>query len=171
MGDRPMTRNTTMTVIGVLSVVALVTAALGLYRVFSFVGAAVILSVFAVATIERNGRDPNLAPYTGLIAVLGLFFVAGLTGIWLTWEPGVADYSYVLGVPTSTLIYFGFIWLLPLTCAIYYSLMFDRVASEEIVEGILEEAREVQRRESLPLAPEQPENTIEATDGGERTDE
>ncbi|WP_394741992.1 hypothetical protein [Natronococcus roseus] len=166
-----MTRNTTMTVIGVLSVVALVTAALGLYRVFSFVGAATILAVFAVATIERNGSELDLAPYTGLIGILGAFFVAGLAGIWLTWEPGVTDYSYVLGVPTSTLIYFGFIWLLPLTCAVYYSLLFDRVASEEIVEGILEDARKAQRGESLPLASEQPENTLEATDGGERTDE
>ncbi|MDG5760597.1 hypothetical protein QA600_14770 [Natronococcus sp. A-GB1] len=166
-----MTRNTTMTVIGVLSVVALVTAALGLYRVFSFVGAATILAVFAVATIERNGSELDLAPYTGLIGILGAFFVAGLAGIWLTWEPGVTDYSYVLGVPTSTLIYFGFIWLLPLTCAVYYSLLFDRVASEEIVEGILEDAREAQRGESLPLAPEQPTQTVEATDGGESTDE
>lgn len=166
-----MTRNATMATIGVLSVLALATAALGLYRVFSFIGAATILAVFAVATIERNGGELDLAPYTGLIGVLGAFFVAGLAGIWLTWEPGVADYSYVLGVPIPTLIYFGFIWLLPLTCAIYYSLLFDRVASEEIVEGILEDAREAQRGESLPLAPEQPESPVEATDGGERTDE
>lgn len=166
-----MTRNTTMTVIGVLSVVALVTAALGLYRVFSFVGAAVILSVFAVATIERNGSDPSLAPYTGLIGMLGLFFVIGLAGIWLTWEPGVTDYSYVLGVPIPTLVYFGFLWFLPLFAAIYYSLIFDRVGSEEIVEGIIEDAREAQRRESFPLASEQPTQTVEATDGGETTDE
>ncbi|WP_293032834.1 hypothetical protein [Natronococcus sp.] len=166
-----MTRNTTMIVVGVLSALALVTASLGLYRVFSFVAAAVILSVFAVATIERDGSDPNLAPYTGLIGMLGLFFVIGLVGIWLTWEPGVTDYSYVLGVPIPTLVYFGFIWFLPLFAAIYYALIFDRVGSEEIVEGIIEDAREAQRRESFPLAPEQPKQTVEATDGGETADE
>ncbi len=160
-----------MIVVGVLSALALVTASLGLYRVFSFVAAAVILSVFAVATIERDGSDPNLAPYTGLIGMLGLFFVIGLVGIWLTWEPGVTDYSYVLGVPIPTLVYFGFIWFLPLFAAIYYALIFDRVGSEEIVEGIIEDAREAQRRESFPLAPEQPKQTVEATDGGETADE
>jgi hypothetical protein len=159
-----------MAAVGVLSILALVTAAAGWYRAFSFVGAAVILSVIASATIERNGRDPNLAPYTGLIGVLGVFFVAGLAGIWLTWEPGVTDYSFVLGLPVPTVIYFGFIWLLPLTAAIYYALIFDRVADEETVEGIIDDAREQQRRESFPLAPEQP-HAVEATDGGERTDE
>jgi hypothetical protein len=160
-----------MGAIGALSVAALVTAGLGWYRVFSFVGAAVILAVIASATIERSERDPDLAPYTGLIGLLAVFFLAGLGGIWLTWEPGMTDYSYVLGVPLSTLLYFGFIWLLPLTAAVYYALIFDRVASEEIVEGILEDAREEQRRESFPLAPEQPKRTVEATDGGEVNDD
>lgn len=166
-----MARNVTMATVGVLSVVALITASLGWYRVFSFVGAGVILSVFAVASIERSVSDPDFAPYTGLIGALAVFFLLGLGGIWLTWEPGVTEYSYALGLPTPTLVYFGFIWLLPLTVAIYYALIFDRIASEEIVDDILEEAREEQQRESFPLAPEQPKRTAEATDGGEVTDE
>ncbi|TYL38692.1 hypothetical protein CV102_09240 [Natronococcus pandeyae] len=166
-----MARNVTMATVGVLSVVALIAASLGWYRVFSFVGAGVILSVFAVASIERSASDPDLAPYTGLIGALAVFFLLGLGGIWLTWEPGVTEYSYALGVPIPTLVYFGFIWLLPLTVAVYYALIFDRIASEEIVDDILEEAREEQRRESFPLAPEQPKRTVEATDGGEVTDE
>ncbi|WP_306058294.1 hypothetical protein [Natronococcus wangiae] len=166
-----MARNVTMGAIGVLSVVALVTASLGWYRVFSFVAAGVILAVFAVATIERSDGDPDLAPYTGLIGALAAFFLLGLGGIWLTWEPGATEYSYALGVPIPTLIYFGFIWLLPLTVAIYYSLIFDRVAGEEIVDDILEDAREEQQRTSFPLAPEQPKRVAEATDGGEVSDE
>ena len=167
-----------MAAIGVLSLGALITASLGLYRVFSFVGAAVILAVTAAATIERGDGDPDLAPYTGLIGALTAFFLIGLAGIWLTWEPGTAEYSYVLGVPASTLIYFGFIWLLPLTAAVYYSLIFDRIAGEQIVDDIIESARDRQRRESFPLAPEQPAGVTEAevegrevTDGGEATDE
>ena len=165
-----------MAAIGVLSLGALVTASLELYRVFSFVGAAVILAVTASATIERSDRDPNLAPYTGLIGALAAFFLIGLVGIWLTWEPGAgaSEYSYTLGVPTSTLVYYAFIWLLPLTAAIYYSLIFDRIAGEEIVDDIIESARERQRRESFPLAPEQPERTpdgVEVADGGEVSDE
>ena len=166
-----MARNVLMGAVGVFSILALVTAAAGWYRVFSFVAAAVILSVVASATIERNGSDLNIAPYTGLVGALGAFFVLGLGGIWLTWEPGVTEYSYMLGLPVPTVIYFGFIWLLPLTAAIYYALIFDRVASEETVEGIIEDAREQQRRESFPLAPEQPQQTVEAADGGEPTDE
>lgn len=166
-----MARNVTMAAIGVLSVIALITASLELYRLFSFVGAAVILAVFASATIERRDGDPDLAPYTGLIGALGAFFLLGLGGIWLTWDPAGTEYSYVLGLPVPTLVYFGFIWLLPLTAAIYYSLLFDRIASDEIVEGIIEDAREKQRQESFPLAPERPKRTVEATDGGEVSDE
>ncbi|ELY42589.1 hypothetical protein [Natronorubrum sulfidifaciens] len=166
-----MARNVTMSLIGVLSVGALVTASLGWYRTFSFIGGAIILSVIATSTIERSDRDPDLAPYTGLIGGLAVFFLLGLGGIWLTWDPTVTEYSYVLGIPTPTLIYFVFIWLLPLTAAVYYSIIFDRIASEEIVDDIIESAREEQRRESFPLAPKQPKRTAEVADGGEVTDE
>ena len=166
-----MARNVTMSLIGVLSVGALVTASLGWYRTFSFIGGAIILSVIATSTIERSDSDPDLAPYTGLIGGLGMFFLLGLVGIWLTWDPTVTEYSYVLGIPTPTLIYFVFIWLLPLTAAVYYSIIFDRIASEEIVDDIIESAREEQRRESFPLAPKQPKRSAEVADGGEVTDE
>lgn len=159
-----------MGAIGVLSLAALVTASLGWYRVFSFVGAAVILSVIASATIERSDGDPDLEPYTGLIGGLAAMFLVGLGGIWLTWEPGMTEYSYVLGVPTSTLIYYGVIWLLPLSAAIYYSLIFDRIAGEQIVDEIFESAREQQRQRSYPMAPEQPPKTAEVTDGSEVAD-
>lgn len=158
-----------MGAIGVLSLGALVTASLGWYRIFSFVGAAVILAVIASATIERSDGDPDLTPYTGLIGALAAFLLIGLGGIWLTWEPGMTEYNYVLGVPTATLLYFGFIWLLPLTAAIYYSVVFDRIAGDDIVDDVIESARERQRRESFPLAPEQPSPTTEVADGGEVT--
>ena len=167
-----------MGAIGALSVGALVTASLGWYRLFSFVAAGVILGVISTATIERSEKDPDLEPYTGLIGALAAFFLVGLVGMWLTWEPGTTEYTYVLGLPLSTLIYFGFIWVLPLTAAIYYSVIFDRVAGEEIVEDIIQSARDRQRRESFPLAPEQPTGVSEAevegrevADGGEVTDE
>ncbi|QFU83676.1 hypothetical protein [Natronorubrum aibiense] len=166
-----MTRNGIMGVIGVLSLGALVTANLGLYRVFSFIGAAFILAVIASATIERGDRDFDLDPYTGLIGGLTVFFLLGLGGIWLTWEPGVTEYTYVLGIPIPTLIYFGFIWLLPLTAAVYYSLIFDRIAGEEIVDDIIDSARKHQRQTSFPLAPEQPSRPTEVADGGEVNDE
>lgn len=164
-----MARNVTMTVIGVLSLGALLTASLGLYRIFSFVTATLILSVIAATTIERNDRDPDLAPYTKLIGGLATYFFVGLAGIWLTWEPGVTEYSYVLGVPLPTLLFFTFIWLLPMTGTIYYALIFDRITDEDIVEDIVDSARERQREQAFPLAPEQPTEApkgTEVTDGG-----
>ena len=173
-----MTRNATMGAIGVLALGALVAPSLGLYRLYSFVAAAFILAVIASATIERSDRDPDLAPYTGLIGALGAFFLVGLAGIWLTWEPGTTEYTYAIGIPVSTLFYYGFIWLLPLTAAIYYSLIFDRIAGDDIVDDIINSARERQRRESFPLAPEQPAGVAETdvegrevADGGEVADE
>ncbi|SIR80630.1 hypothetical protein SAMN05421809_2315 [Natronorubrum daqingense] len=165
-----MARNTTMGAIGALSLIALATASFGWYRAFSIVGALIILAVIASATIERSDSDPAFAPYTGLIAGLAVFFFLGLGGIWLTWDPSVTEYNYVLGVPVPTLIYFGFIWLLPLTAAIYYSLIFDRIASDEIVDDILESARARQREESFPLAPKQPRQASDADGESEVVD-
>lgn len=175
-----MARNATMGTIGVLSVIALVFASVGWYRAFSFVAGAVILAVIATATIERGDTEVSLAPYTGLIGILAAFFLVGLIGIWLTWDPTVTEYSYVLGVPIPTLFYFGFIWFLPLTAAIYYAFLFDRIASDELVEDVIESARERQREEAFPLAPEAPADVTdraepgrspEMADGGEVTDE
>ncbi|MFC6769136.1 hypothetical protein [Natrinema soli] len=149
-----MTRNTVMAAIAILCLVALISGALDLYRAFSFVGAAIILAVVASAAIEQNDRELSIAPYTGIVAIFAASFLAGFVGIWLTWEPGQTEYSYAMGVPVPTLAYFAFIWLLPLTASIYYALIFDRIASEEIVDEILDEARSRQRGRSFPLAPE-----------------
>ncbi|MFC6906342.1 hypothetical protein [Halalkalicoccus tibetensis] len=156
-----MPRNVLMTGIGGLSVALLVTGALGAYRVFSYLAALLILATFAVPAIEAGERERSVAPFTGLIAGLAVFFLVGLTGIWLLWDPAVVEYSYVLGVPEPTLVYFAFIWLLPLLGAIYYSLIFDRIGGEGIVDDILERARDAQRTEQFPLAPDQIERTTD----------
>ncbi|MEM4781336.1 MAG: hypothetical protein QXG03_07245 [Halalkalicoccus sp.] len=156
-----MARNTLMTGIGGLSVALLVVGALGAYRVFSYLAALLILAAFAVPAIEANEREWDLAPFTGLIGGLAALFLIGLTGIWLLWEPGATEYSYVLGLPDATFVYFLFLWFLPLLGAIYYSLIFDRIGSVEIVEGILDEARSAQREREFPLAPDQVERTTE----------
>ncbi|WP_247000750.1 hypothetical protein [Halosolutus gelatinilyticus] len=161
-----MTRNGTMAVIGGLSLGSLIAASIGWYRVFSYVAAAFIVAVVAAAAIEQNDGDFDVAPYAGMVAALGTTFLIGLSGIWLLWDPGVTEYSYALGLPTSTLVYFAFIWLAPLAVAIYYSLAFDRIAGEEIVDEIIGDARERQRRESFPLQPEgsRPETEPAATE-------
>ncbi len=157
-----------MTVVGGLAVALLVVGAIGAYRVFSYLAALFILSTIAVPAIEANDREWSIDPFTGLVAGLAATFLVGLTGIWLLWSPGVEEYSYVLGVPAPTLVYFLFIWLLPMLGAIYYSLIFDRIGSEAIVDDILDQAREAQQREAFPLAPDQVERTtdleVEATD-------
>ena len=101
----PMTRNTLMAATAVLALALLVTAAVGSYRAFSYLSAALILAVFASAATERADRELDLGPYTSLVAGLGVLFVAGLTGIWLLWNPSVTEYTYVLGLPQSTLVY------------------------------------------------------------------
>lgn len=163
-----MARNTIMGAIGLLSVTMLATAAIGAYRLFSYLAALLILSAVAVPAIEANDRELSIAPFTGLVGGLAATFLAGLTGIWLLWRPGVEEYTYVLGLPTPTFVYFLFIWLLPMGGAIYYSLIFERIGSEAIVEEILEQAREAQRDEAFPLAPDQVERTtdleVEASD-------
>ncbi|QLK26185.1 hypothetical protein HYG81_00745 [Natrinema zhouii] len=161
-----MPRNTLMAAIGLLAVGALVTASLELYRTFSYVAAAFILAVVASASIEHRGSV--FEPYTGLVAGLAGLFLVGLTGIWLLWNPDVTSYSYVLGVPIPTLVYFGLLWLAPAFMAIYYSLLFDRIGSEAIVGDIIDEARERQQRTELPLAPKQIDRTI-STDGFDGT--
>lgn len=156
-----MARNTIMGLIGLIAVALLVTAAIGTYRLFSYLAALFILATIATASIETNEREWSLAPYTGLLGGLTAIFLIGLTGIWLLWDPNTAEYTYVLGVPLSTFVYFLFLWLLPPVGAIYYSLIFDRIGSEEIVDEILAEAREAQQGADLPLTPERVERTTD----------
>lgn len=154
-----MARNALMAGLGGVSVALLIAAAVGTYRLFSYLAAVLILGTIASATVERTDREHSFAPYTGLLVGLAVLFFVGLTGIWLTWSPGTSEYTYVLGVPISTLFYFVFIWLLPIVGAIYYSLLFDRIGSDEIVDEIIGHAREAQRGARFPLAPTEPGST------------
>lgn len=160
-----MPRNTLMTVVALLAVGALLTASLELYRVFSYVAAVFILAVVASASTEHRGSA--LEPYTGLVAGLAGVFLAGLTGIWLLWSPNVTGYSYVLGVPLPTFVYFVLLWLAPAFAALYYSLRFERIGGEAIVDDIIDEARDRQRGADLPLAPQRIDSPVgtEAVDG------
>lgn len=162
---QPMTRNTLMAATAVLALALLVTAAVGSYRAFSYLSAALILAVFASAATERADRELDLGPYTSLVAGLGVLFVAGLTGIWLLWNPSVTEYTYVLGLPQSTLVYAVCLWLLPLLGAVYYATsIFPETASDDVVEGVIDEAREAQASEAFPLSPNRPTQT--EADGG-----
>lgn len=151
-----------MGVVGLTALGSLVLASRGMYVAFSYVAAAFILSVVATAVVEHGESESATAPYTGILGWLAVIFVAGLTAIWLLWSPGVDDYQYVLGVPASTLVYIVVIWLLPLVAALYYSVTFDRIAGEEVVDDILTAARERQRRNDYPLAPDRPDEGTDA---------
>lgn len=166
-----MSRNTLMIGISVLCLAALIAAALELYRPFSYLAAGIILAVIAAAATEQNERELSLEPYTGIVAGMGVLFLIGLTGVWLTWDPTVTEYEYVLGLPVPTLIYFAFIWFLPLGIAIYYSLIFDRIGSEEIVEEIIRDARRKQEERAYPLAPNNSDRETGGSDLVEVSDE
>jgi hypothetical protein len=166
-----MARNTIMAVIGTLSVALLVAAAMGTYRVFSYLGAVFILTTLASASVERADGEFDLAPYTGLVAGLGVLFLIGLTGIWLTWSPGTTEFTYVLGLPTSTFFYVLFLWALPLLGAIYYSVVFDRIGGEAVVEAIMSDARAAQSDGSFPLVPRRVESPPDRSERGEPTDD
>lgn len=157
-----MARNTIMGLVGLLSVALLVTAAIGTYRLFSYLAALLILATVASASIERADSEVDPAPYTGLIGWLAATSLVGLTGIWLLWDPSATAYSYVAGLPLPTFVYFLFIWLLPILGAVYYSLIFERIGGEAIVDDVIGEARDAQRREELPLAPRRIERTTDA---------
>lgn len=147
-----MSRNAVVSVLAALSAGLLLAASLGAYRVFSYLAAALIAGVVAAGAIEHGDTETDLAPYGRIAAGLAGLFAVGLSGIWLLWNPTVTEYTYVLGLPQSTLIYVVFIWLLPLAGAFYYSMVFPEVGSEEIVEDVLSTATAVQRREHLPLS-------------------
>lgn len=145
-----------MSLTAIVAICAIITVSVGWFRLFSFVSALLILLVIGIPVAD-NSRGSLFRPYTELIMILGLSFAIGLGGIWLTWDPSVTEYNYVLGIPVPTLIYFVFIWLIPTFSALYYAFVFDEVASEEIVDDIIETAQEHQREQSFPLAVDQPE--------------
>ena len=149
-----MARNRIVSVIGVLAVATLVVAVLGFYRVFSYFAGAVIVAVLLVAAIERGPREFDVAPYTGLVAGLGILFAVGLTGIWLLWNPGSTSEAYILGLPQSTFVYMLFLWVLPLLAPVYYAVsVFDETANDDLVADVMDDARRAQRETDFPLAP------------------
>ncbi|MWG36175.1 hypothetical protein GQS65_17065 [Halomarina oriensis] len=142
-----------MATVGVLSVAALVTAVGGTYRAFSYVAAVLIVSVVVGASVERGRREFDLSPYVGLGAGLLATFLAGLTTIWYFWTPGSGEFTYVFGVPSATLSYLVFIWILPLLGAIYYAVLFPEIGSDDVVDDIMAEARDAQSERRYPLTP------------------
>lgn len=150
-----------MSVLAVVSALLLVAAAVGTYRVFSYLAVVLLVGALGVSSIERNTSELDFAPYNGLLAGWAVLFVVGFTGIWFLWNPSVTAYEYVLGVPTETLAYFVFIWLLPILGAFYYASVFPDIGDEEVVDDIMTDAREAQRTREYPLAPDA------ETDGGE----
>jgi hypothetical protein len=160
-----MVRNRIVSVVGLLAVAALVVAALGFYRVFSYLAAALIIGVLPVAAIERSSRELDLTPYTGIVLGLGVLFVVGLTGIWVLWNPNAMSHSYILGFPRATFVYVVFIWLLPLLVPVYYATsVFTDTANDEMIADVMEDARQAQRNADLPLAPSG--STEVESDGG-----
>jgi hypothetical protein len=161
-----MARNTIAGATLLLCITLLVTAVLGSFRVFSYLSAGLILVTLATAAIERGDSEIDLAPYAGVIGYFGVLFLIGLTGIWLLWRPGISEYTYVLGLPRSTLVYVVFLWLLPSLASIYYAaVVFPKIGNDETVDGIMTDAQEAQRTGEFPLSAARPE-----TDGGVRID-
>jgi hypothetical protein len=150
-----------MGALGLLAAALLVAAALQAYRVFSYLAVGLLVGSIGVASIERNANELDVSPYNGLVVGWAAVFAAGFTGIWLLWTPSVTSYSYVLGLPTSTLVYVVCIWLLPILGAFYYAFVFPEIGEDDVVDDIMEDAREAQRGRNLPLA-----SRVEA-DGGE----
>ncbi|WP_129112902.1 hypothetical protein [Halegenticoccus tardaugens] len=158
-----MPRNKLMGAIALLAAALLLAAVAGTYRLFSYLSALLIVAMVGAASIERASREFDLAPYGGLVAGLTAVFLVGLTGIWSLWSPETTEYSYALGLPSSTLVYVVFIWLLPVLASVYYAVVFSAVGSDEIVDDIVETADRVQRERELPLSPRR----VEAeSDGG-----
>lgn len=149
-----MSRNVLMSAIGLLALGALVATALGTYRILSYIAALLIVGVVASSSIERGSSEFDIAPYEGLVALLGGTFLVGLTVIWLLWTPGQTEYTYLFGIPQATLAYLVLIWLVPLLGAILYSFRFPAIGGDDIVDGIMQRARSAQDGRRLPLVPE-----------------
>jgi hypothetical protein len=163
-----------MGALAVLSAALLVAAAVQAYRVFSYLAVGLLVGGIGVASIERNASELDVSPYNGLAAGWAAVFVAGFTGIWLLWNPSVTSYSYVFGLPVPTLVYVGLIWLLPILGAFYYAFVFPEIGDDDVVDGIMADAREAQRERDVPLAMSpsagrstSASSTAAETDGGE----
>jgi hypothetical protein len=161
-----MARNKIMWVALILSVGLLVTAVIGAFRAFSYLSAALILAMFATAAIEHAERELDLAAYAGLIALFAILFGIGITGIWLLWQPGMSNYTYILGLPQSTFVYMVFLWLLPSLGSVYYAaVIFPKIGNDETVNKIMTDAQQAQYNEEFVLSTEHPE-----TNGGVEAD-
>lgn len=141
-----------MATIALLAVALLVAAATRMYRIFSYLAALFIVANVGAASVERNDGELDLAPYGRLLVGLLAVFAVGFSLIWLRWSPGATEYTYLLGLPVSTLAYVVFLWLLPILGAFYYALVFPSIGSDDVVDDIMSDVRQAQRGEQYPLS-------------------
>ncbi|MDS0476970.1 hypothetical protein [Natrinema sp. 1APR25-10V2] len=147
--------NKIMVVVALLATAFLVASVFQSTVALSYIAVLFILSVLSVAGIESNDREFDISPYGGVIVSLGIILLLGMTGIWLTWDPGVsaAEYTYIIGLPTPTAIYLFFIWFLPFFVTIYYALSpFNETVNDDIIDSILDDAQEAQTTSEFPMA-------------------
>ncbi|WP_226008261.1 hypothetical protein [Natrinema salinisoli] len=149
-------RNKIAMLVALLAGAFLLAAAIESTVLLSYIAVLFILSVYSVGAIENNGSELNVQPYGGIILSLGFLLLAGMTGIWLTWTPGTsADaYTYTFGLPTPTAIFLTFIWFLPFFISIYYAIgPFGRTINDEIIDSIIDDARDKQAESEFAMAP------------------
>lgn len=148
-------RNTIMILIALFAAAFLVAAAFESAIALSYISILFIVAVASAAAIETRDSELDIRPLGGVIVGLGVIFLIGMTGIWLTWSPGMeaGEYSYIVGLPTSTAIYLGLIWLVPFLVTVYYSIgPFEETINDEVIDTVLDEAQEAQTEADLPMA-------------------
>lgn len=148
-------RNIIVVIVALLASAFLVAGYIESTILLSYVAVFLILSMFSVAAIESNNSELDLWPYWGVILSLGILLLLGMTGIWLTWDPEATSYNYILGLPTPTAIFLCFLWFLPFFVVIYYALgPFDEAINDEVIDSIMNDARDAQAKSDFPLAPD-----------------
>lgn len=149
-------RNTIMGLVAILATIYLIGGAMGSALLLSYASVFFILAVGVVPTIEQHDNEMDIAPYGGIIAVWAVLFLVGITGIWMTWNPGMAaeEYTYVLGLPLPTAIYLAFLWFLPFAVPVYYALnVFEKTVEQETIDTIIDDARSAQKDGDYDLLP------------------
>lgn len=148
-------RNRIAILIALLAGAFLVAGMIGSTVALSYIAVLFILSVFSVGAIENNSRELDIRPYRGIILSLGVLLLLGMTGIWLTWSPGMSAsaYTYTFGLPTPTAIFITFIWFLPYFVTVYYAIgPFDKTINNKVIDSIMADAQDAQEQSEFPMA-------------------
>lgn len=151
-----MARNKLMGLLAAVCVAYLGAALIRSIMAFTFITVGLLVITLLTAAIEKHDSELDVDPYGPFLAAYGLSLLVGLGYTLLsgTLEVTADSFTYVLGMPVSTLLVFVFVWIIPTVGgSLYFAYrLFPKVNELSRLADIKSDAKRAQQSGQFDLA-------------------